>query len=145
MFTVLDSNIVSVFRKRSPYKMCIECGCWRGRTWSMDCDCVRMELRIRALSDGFSYQYQQCPVCGRIEHSPDQLRILLDHCRYHLPELAEDLTFVSEDELDAIMETLYVTGDPDFRKNLEDARNTPIGLREAWNRCVYEGPLYNIK
>ena len=93
----------------------------------MDCDCVRMELRIRALSDGFSYQYQQCPMCGRIEHSPDQFQILLDHCRYHHPELAEDLTFVSEDELDAIMETLYVTGDPDFRKNLEDARNTPIG------------------
>ena len=40
---------------------------------------------------------------------------------------------ISEEDWDAIMETLYVTGDPDFQKNLEEARNTPLGEREVWN------------
>ena len=40
---------------------------------------------------------------------------------------------VSEDDWDAIMEKLYVMGDPDFQKNLEEARNTPSSEREAWN------------
>lgn len=40
---------------------------------------------------------------------------------------------VSEEDWDAIMETLYVMGDPDFLKNLEEARNTPISEREVWN------------
>ena len=41
---------------------------------------------------------------------------------------------VSEEDWDSILETLYVTGDPDFRKNLEMARNTPLNERELWNR-----------
>ena len=40
---------------------------------------------------------------------------------------------ISEEDWDAIMETLYVMGDPDFQKNLEEARNTPLGEREVWN------------
>ena len=103
---------------------------------SMDCDCAGMELMSRTLSDGFTHHYQQCPVCGRIEHFPDQFCIFLDRFRGHLPRWVENRTLVSEDDMDALMETLYVMGDPDFRKNLEDARKTPIGEREAWNRLV---------
>ncbi len=40
---------------------------------------------------------------------------------------------VSEEDWDSIMETLYVMGDPDFQKNLEEARNTPVSEREVWN------------
>ena len=40
---------------------------------------------------------------------------------------------ISEDDWDAIMETLYVMGDPDFQKNLEEARDTPLSEREVWN------------
>ena len=40
---------------------------------------------------------------------------------------------VSEEDWDAIMETLYVMGDPDFQKNLDEARRTPLSEREVWN------------
>ena len=40
---------------------------------------------------------------------------------------------VSEEDWESIMETIYVMGNPDFQKNLEDARNTPISEREVWN------------
>ena len=40
---------------------------------------------------------------------------------------------VSEEDWGAIMETLCVMGDPDFQKNLNEARDTPLCEREIWN------------
>ena len=42
----------------------------------------------------------------------------------------------SEEDWDSIMETLHVMGDPDFMKNLEEARNISLSEREVWNRLV---------
>ena len=56
-----------------------------------------------------------------------------DHETVTITSKGGNAILVSEDDWDAIMETLYVTGDPDFQKNLEEARNTPPSEREAWN------------
>ena len=40
---------------------------------------------------------------------------------------------VSEEDWESIIETIYVMGNHDFQKNLEEARNTPISEREICN------------
>ena len=53
-----------------------------------------------------------------------------DHETVTIISKGRNAILVSEDDWDAIMETLYVMGDPDFQKNLEEARNTsPVSVR----------------
>ena len=56
-----------------------------------------------------------------------------DHETVTITSKEGNAVMISEEDWDAIMETLYVMGDPDFQKNLEEARNTPINEREVWN------------
>lgn len=43
---------------------------------------------------------------------------------------------MSEEEWESIKETLYLMGDPDFLKDVEESRNAPDSDFEAWNRCI---------
>ena len=43
------------------------------------------------------------------------------------------VVMMSEEDWESIKETLYLMGDPDFLKDVEEARNTPAEEREAWN------------
>ena len=56
-----------------------------------------------------------------------------DHKTVTITSKEGNAIMICEEDWDAIMETLYVMGDPDFQKNLEEARNTPLGEREVWN------------
>ena len=56
-----------------------------------------------------------------------------DHETVTITSKDGNAVMVSEEDWDAIMETIYVMGDPDFQKNLEEARNTPLDEREVWN------------
>ena len=58
---------------------------------------------------------------------------VLEHETVTITSKDGNAILVSEEDWDAIMETLYVMGDPDFQKNLEEARNTPLNEREVWN------------
>ena len=40
---------------------------------------------------------------------------------------------MSEEDWESIKETLYLMGDPDFLKDVEEARNAPESDFEAWN------------
>lgn len=44
-----------------------------------------------------------------------------------------NVVMMSEEDWEGILETLYLMGDPDFEKDVEDAVNTPMSEREAWN------------
>ncbi len=59
--------------------------------------------------------------------------LVQDHETVTITSKDGNAVLISEEDWDAIMETLYIMGDPDFQKNLEDARSTPIGEREVWN------------
>jgi len=48
------------------------------------------------------------------------------------------VVMVSEDEWEGIMETLYLMGDPDFLKDLEESRNTPESEWIRWNGSTDE-------
>ena len=56
-----------------------------------------------------------------------------DHETVTITSKGGDVVMISEEDWDAIMETLYVMGDPNFQKNLEEASNTPLSEREVWN------------
>ncbi len=43
------------------------------------------------------------------------------------------VVMISEEDWESFKETLYLMGDPDFLKDVEEARNTPAEEREAWN------------
>ncbi|MDR1691109.1 MAG: type II toxin-antitoxin system Phd/YefM family antitoxin [Candidatus Methanoplasma sp.] len=40
---------------------------------------------------------------------------------------------MSEEDWESIKETLYLLGDPDFLKDVEESRNAPDSDFEAWN------------
>jgi prevent-host-death family protein len=40
---------------------------------------------------------------------------------------------MSEEDWESVKETLYLMGDPDFMKDVEEARNAPDSDFEAWN------------
>ena len=41
---------------------------------------------------------------------------------------------LSEKDCEEIEETLYLMGDPDFLKDVREARNTPVSEFKVWNR-----------
>ena len=45
----------------------------------------------------------------------------------------KNTALISKEDWECIIETLYLMGDPDFMKDVEDARNAPDSDFEAWN------------
>jgi len=46
---------------------------------------------------------------------------------------AGNVVLISEEEWEGVKETLYLMGDPDFLKDVEEGRNSPDSDFEAWN------------
>ena len=44
-----------------------------------------------------------------------------------------DTALISVEDWECIKETVYLMGDPDFMKDVKEARNTPDSEFEAWN------------
>ncbi|MDR0523736.1 MAG: type II toxin-antitoxin system Phd/YefM family antitoxin [Candidatus Methanoplasma sp.] len=44
-----------------------------------------------------------------------------------------NVVMISENDWEGIKETLYLMGDPEFAKDVAEARNTPLSEREVWN------------
>ena len=39
-----------------------------------------------------------------------------------------------EDDWESVLETLYLMGDPEFMKDVEEARNTSLSQRAVWHK-----------
>ncbi len=44
-----------------------------------------------------------------------------------------NVVMMSEEDWEGVLETIYLMGDPEFGKDVEEGLNTPISEREAWN------------
>lgn len=44
-----------------------------------------------------------------------------------------NVVMMSEEDWEGVLETIYLMGDSEFGKDVEEGLNTPISEREAWN------------
>lgn len=45
------------------------------------------------------------------------------------------VVLLSSEDYEGLLETLYLMSDPDFEKDVTDAKALTLEEREAWNRC----------
>jgi len=58
---------------------------------------------------------------------------VLDNEAITITSKGGNVVMLSESDWEGIKETLYLMGDPEFTKDVREARNTSISEREVWN------------
>ena len=70
----------------------------------------------------------QCP-----QRSFNLIKNALNHGPVTITTKDGNAVLMSEEVWESIKETLYLMGDPDFLRDVEEARNAPESDFEAWN------------
>ena len=63
----------------------------------------------------------------------DLINVALDHELVTIASKDGNAVLMSEEDWECIKETLYLMGDPEFTKDVEESRNAPDSDFEAWN------------
>ncbi|MCL2785949.1 MAG: type II toxin-antitoxin system Phd/YefM family antitoxin [Methanomassiliicoccaceae archaeon] len=58
---------------------------------------------------------------------------VLDSESVTITSKAGNVVMLSEKDWEGIKETLYLMSDPEFMKDVREARDTPVSEREVWN------------